>query len=193
MYTLMVYKCHLFLSIYYFYLQQTRSTSILYNLEIMLQGVQIANEGSTADRNQITQQLQSLKTQILTLKRAIDKKREEHIKSVAEHNKVHCTYIYTLVVNNIIVFDNLLSRIRIKTFFFGSCVFRSQNLFFYFLSLYQVFTELESDIDWLTEKEGEFKTQPLLTTTVEDVESHLLQHNQLTEQVGSKSFYYFLP
>ncbi len=51
-------------------------------------GQQIANEGSTADRNQITQQLQSLKTQILTLKRAIEKKRDEHIKSVAEHNKV---------------------------------------------------------------------------------------------------------
>ena len=39
-----------------------------------------------------------------------------------------------------------------------------------------MFTELESDIDWLTEKEGEFKTQPLLTTTVEDVEANILQH-----------------
>merc|ERR1719193_855895 len=46
-------------------------------------GQQIANEGSTADRNQITQQLQALKTQILTLKKAIEKKRDEHIKSVA--------------------------------------------------------------------------------------------------------------
>ena len=63
----------------------------MFHLKLFSQGVQIANEGSTADRNQITQQLQSLKTQILTLKRAIDKKREEHIKSVAEHNKVYCT------------------------------------------------------------------------------------------------------
>ena len=94
---------------------------------------QIANEGSTADRNQITQQLQSLKTQILTLKRAIEKKRDEHIKSVAEHNKV--------------------------------------------------FTELEDYIDWITERECEFKSQPLLKTTVEDVESHILKHKELTDIV----------
>ena len=96
-------------------------------------GQQIANEGSTADRNQITQQLQSLKTQILTLKRAIEKKRDEHIKSVAEHNKV--------------------------------------------------FTELEDYIDWINEKECEFKSQPLLKTTVEDVESHILKHKELTNTV----------
>ena len=96
-------------------------------------GQQIANEGSTADRNQITQQLQSLKTQILTLKRAIEKKRDEHIKSVAEHNKV--------------------------------------------------FTELEDYIDWITERECEFKSQPLLKTTVEDVESHILKHKELTDIV----------
>ena len=64
-------------------------------------GVQIANEGSTADRNQITQQLQSLKTQILTLKRAIEKKREEHIKSVAEHNKVSLVLGWRNILTNI--------------------------------------------------------------------------------------------
>ena len=51
-------------------------------------GQQIANEGSAADRNQISHQLQSLKTQILALKKAIEKKRDEHIKSVQEHNKI---------------------------------------------------------------------------------------------------------
>ena len=52
-------------------------------------GQQIANEGSAADRNQISHQLQSLKTQILALKKAIEKKRAEHIKSVKEHNKLY--------------------------------------------------------------------------------------------------------
>ena len=96
-------------------------------------GQQIANEGSTADRNQITQQLQSLKTQILTLKRAIEKKRDEHIKSVAEHNKVY--------------------------------------------------VELEKCLDWIYEHEVEFKSQPLLKTTVEDVEEHIIKHNELSKEV----------
>ena len=51
-------------------------------------GQQIANEGSAADRNQVSHQLQSLKTQILALKKAIEKKRDEHIRSVQEHNKI---------------------------------------------------------------------------------------------------------
>ena len=96
-------------------------------------GQQIANEGSTADRNQITQQLQALKTQILTLKRAIEKKRDEHIKSVAEHNKI--------------------------------------------------FGDLEATLDWIQEKEAEVKSQPLLTTTVADVESNLLAHANLSKGV----------
>jgi nesprin-1 len=96
-------------------------------------GQQIANEGSTADRNQITQQLQALKTQILTLKRAIEKKRDEHIKSVAEHNKI--------------------------------------------------FGELEAHLDWLQEKEAEVKSQPLLSTTVADVDSHLVGQNDLSKAV----------
>ena len=96
-------------------------------------GQQIANEGSTADRNQITQQLQALKTQILTLKRAIEKKRDEHIKSVAEHNKIY--------------------------------------------------GDLESQLDWVQEKEAEVKSQPLLTTTVADVDSHLVAHKELSTAV----------
>ena len=51
-------------------------------------GQQIANEGSAADRNQISHQLQSLKTQILALKKAIEKKRDEHIQSVQKHSKI---------------------------------------------------------------------------------------------------------
>ena len=96
-------------------------------------GQQIANEGSTADRNQITTQLQALKTQILTLKRAIEKKRDEHIKCVAEHNKI--------------------------------------------------FNELESQLDWLQEKEAEVKNQPLLSTTVADVDTHLVAHGELSNAV----------
>ena len=50
-------------------------------------GQQIANEGSAADRNQISHQLQSLKTQIIALQKAIEKKRDEHFQSVQKHNK----------------------------------------------------------------------------------------------------------
>jgi len=96
-------------------------------------GQQIANEGSTADRNQITSQLQSLKTQILTLKKAIEKKRTEHIQSVADHNRAYA--------------------------------------------------ELEECIDWLTAKEEEVKSRPLLKTTVEDVESQLAAHKELANNI----------
>merc|ERR1719192_1315990 len=93
-------------------------------------GQQIANEGSAADRNQISHQLQSLKTQILALKKAIEKKRDEHIRSVQEHNKI--------------------------------------------------FGELERHLEWIQEKEAEVKVQPLLKTTVEDVETNITVHKQLT-------------
>ena len=93
-------------------------------------GQQIANEGSASDRNQISHQLQSLKTQILALKKAIEKKRDEHIRSVQEHNKI--------------------------------------------------FGELESHLEWIQEKEAEVKVQPLLKTTVEDVETNITAHKQLT-------------
>ena len=93
-------------------------------------GQQIANEGSAADRNQISHQLQSLKTQILALKKAIEKKRDEHIRSVQEHNKI--------------------------------------------------FGELERHLEWIQEKEAEVKVQPLLKTTVEDVEINITAHKQLT-------------
>merc|ERR1719309_612887 len=96
-------------------------------------GQQIANEGSTADRNQITQQLQSLKTQILTLKKAIEKKRDEHIKSVQEHNKIY--------------------------------------------------SDLENHLEWIQEKESEVKSQPLLKTTVEDVENQILAHKEMTQSI----------
>ena len=51
-------------------------------------GQQIASEASAQDRNKITEQLQSLKTQILTLKKAIERKRAEHVESAAEYAKL---------------------------------------------------------------------------------------------------------
>ncbi len=51
-------------------------------------GEQIAAEGSSQDRNKITEQLQSLKTQIHTLKRAIEKKRAEHVRTAADHQRL---------------------------------------------------------------------------------------------------------
>ncbi len=51
-------------------------------------GEQIAAEGSSQDRNKITEQLQSLKSQIQTLKRAIEKKRAEHVQSAADHERL---------------------------------------------------------------------------------------------------------
>ena len=51
-------------------------------------GQQIASEASAQDRNKITEQLQSLKTQIHTLKKAIERKRAEHVESAAEYAKL---------------------------------------------------------------------------------------------------------
>lgn len=51
-------------------------------------GQQIAAEASSQDRNKITEQLQSLKTQIITLKKAIERKKSEHAESAAEFVKV---------------------------------------------------------------------------------------------------------
>lgn len=51
-------------------------------------GLQIAAEGSSADRNKITEQLHSLKTQILNLKKAIEGKRNEHMKYAADHERL---------------------------------------------------------------------------------------------------------
>ena len=55
--------------------------------------------------------------------------------------------------------------IRIKTYLSAAAA-SEVNSFFYNLFLYKVFTELESEIDWLMLKEGEFKTKHLLTTAV---------------------------
>lgn len=51
-------------------------------------GQQIAAEGTAADRNSITEQLQSLKQQLQTLRRAVERQRQEHEKAAAEHKKI---------------------------------------------------------------------------------------------------------
>ncbi|XP_032455805.1 nesprin-1 isoform X11 [Nasonia vitripennis] len=51
-------------------------------------GQQIAAEGSTADRNNITEQLQSLKQQLQTLRRAVEHQREQHELAAAEHRRL---------------------------------------------------------------------------------------------------------
>lgn len=51
-------------------------------------GQQIAAEGTAADRNSITEQLQSLKQQLQTLRRAVESQRQEHEKAAAEHKKI---------------------------------------------------------------------------------------------------------
>lgn len=51
-------------------------------------GQQIAAEASSQDRNKITEQLQSLKAQIMTLKKAIERKRAEHVECVVEYSKL---------------------------------------------------------------------------------------------------------
>jgi nesprin-1 len=48
-------------------------------------GEQIAAEGTSQDRNKITEQLQSLKSQLQTLRRAIENKRAEHVHTAEEH------------------------------------------------------------------------------------------------------------
>nr|XP_034172930.1 nesprin-1 isoform X14 [Osmia lignaria] len=51
-------------------------------------GQQIAAEGSTADRNNITEQLQSLKQQLQGLRRAVETQREQHELAAAEHKRL---------------------------------------------------------------------------------------------------------
>ncbi|GBO98724.1 Nesprin-1 [Eumeta japonica] len=51
-------------------------------------GQQIAAEGTVIDRNNITELLQSLKQQLLTLRRSVESKRQEHERAAAEHKKL---------------------------------------------------------------------------------------------------------
>ncbi|XP_012253400.2 muscle-specific protein 300 kDa isoform X14 [Athalia rosae] len=51
-------------------------------------GQQIAAEGSAADRNNVTEQLQSLKQQLQALRRAVESQREEHELAAAEHRRL---------------------------------------------------------------------------------------------------------
>lgn len=51
-------------------------------------GQQIAAEGTVIDRNNITELLQSLKQQLLTLRRLVESKRQEHERAAAEHKKL---------------------------------------------------------------------------------------------------------
>ncbi|XP_043257160.1 nesprin-1 isoform X11 [Colletes gigas] len=51
-------------------------------------GQQIATEGSTVDRNNITEQLQSLKQQLQALRRAVETQREQHELAAAEHKRL---------------------------------------------------------------------------------------------------------
>ncbi|KAL3268198.1 hypothetical protein HHI36_007323 [Cryptolaemus montrouzieri] len=50
-------------------------------------GQQIATDCSVQDQNSITEQLQSLKNSLLTLRRAVEKQRQEHENTAAEHKK----------------------------------------------------------------------------------------------------------
>ncbi|KAK2588097.1 hypothetical protein KPH14_004158 [Odynerus spinipes] len=51
-------------------------------------GQQIAGEGSTVDRNIITEQLQTLKQQLQALRRAVETQREQHELAAAEHKRL---------------------------------------------------------------------------------------------------------
>lgn len=51
-------------------------------------GQQIAAEGTVIDRNNITELLQSLKQQLMTLRRTVESKRQEHERAAAEHKKL---------------------------------------------------------------------------------------------------------
>lgn len=51
-------------------------------------GQQIASDGSAADRNAVTEQLQSLKQSLQTLRRTVEKQRQEHEITAAEHRKL---------------------------------------------------------------------------------------------------------
>lgn len=51
-------------------------------------GQQIAADGTTQDRNAITEQLQSLKQALNNLRRTVEKQRQEHENTAAEHRKL---------------------------------------------------------------------------------------------------------
>lgn len=51
-------------------------------------GQQIAADGTAQDRNTITEQIQSLKQSLLNLRRAVEKQRQEHENTAAEHRKL---------------------------------------------------------------------------------------------------------
>ncbi|XP_018395829.1 PREDICTED: nesprin-1 isoform X2 [Cyphomyrmex costatus] len=51
-------------------------------------GQQIAAEGSVVDRNNVTDQLQSLKQQLQALRRAVETQREQHELAAAEHRRL---------------------------------------------------------------------------------------------------------
>lgn len=51
-------------------------------------GERIAEEGSAFDRNNITQQLQSLKQQLITLRKSVEKERQKLEATAAEHIKL---------------------------------------------------------------------------------------------------------
>ncbi|XP_071567068.1 muscle-specific protein 300 kDa isoform X8 [Temnothorax nylanderi] len=51
-------------------------------------GQQIAGEGSVVDRNNVTEQLQSLKQQLQALRRAVETQREQHELAAAEHRRL---------------------------------------------------------------------------------------------------------
>ncbi|XP_014483634.1 PREDICTED: nesprin-1 isoform X6 [Dinoponera quadriceps] len=51
-------------------------------------GQQIAAEGSVVDRNNVTEQLQSLKQQLQALRRAVETQKEQHELAAAEHRKL---------------------------------------------------------------------------------------------------------
>lgn len=51
-------------------------------------GQQIAADGSSADRNNVTEQLQSLKQQLQSLRRAVEGQREQHELAAAEHKRL---------------------------------------------------------------------------------------------------------
>lgn len=51
-------------------------------------GEQIAAEGSAADQNSITEQLQSLKQQLQALRRAVENQRQKHLDAEQQHMKL---------------------------------------------------------------------------------------------------------
>lgn len=54
----------------------------------MDKGQQIAAEGSVVDRNNVTEQLQSLKQQLQAFQRAVETQREQHELAAAEHRRL---------------------------------------------------------------------------------------------------------